>query len=160
MTRARPSHGAMLEKLGGRSDRRGLVRLIIQRRRPEVVVLRAQLRDAAEKPAELVRAHLRIEWPAIVGEQVRVRLPDAVVGALSLREPPAVLAVNHARIDLRGYVRLLLDASAARLDEHPVVVLDAELRGRVRMDVAQRLRMALAAQRKLAMLRVEEGRYP
>ena len=41
--------------------------IVVQRRRSKVIVLRSQLRDATEEPAELVRAHLRIERPAVVG---------------------------------------------------------------------------------------------
>ena len=61
----------------------------------------------------MVGPHRRIVGRAVVGEHVRVRLPDAVFGAGLVGKPPAELRVNDARIDAVGELRLLPDAAAA-----------------------------------------------
>ena len=115
-------------------------------RRSEVLLFGLELAHPAKQTSQLISAHLRVVWRLIVGQHVGIGLEYSKVGTLSLRKPPAVLAMDDTRLDPVGYVRFLFDAATTRLDEHPVTVFDSIFRCGFRMDLGEWLRVAFATQ--------------
>src|SRR5208282_6019192 len=67
--------------------------------------------NPAQQRPQLIGSHGRIVGRLVVGEQVHIRPPHAVLRRRFLGKPPAVLGSDHPRIDPGGQARTLPDAA-------------------------------------------------
>ena len=119
-------------------------RTVLRRCLVHLHVVRAQIRCTAQRV--LIRAfHQAVDS----GKRI------ALVGLVKLGEPPLVLAVDHALLDAVIQIGHLAHLGARAFNPHPIALLDAQLGGVGRIDLAARRRPQLTAPRQLTMFAVE-----
>ena len=96
----------------------------------------------------------------VVGQEIGIRRPHAVVRRRLFGKPPAMLDMNDPRIDPRGELGFLPDPASLGFYPHPRPFGDAEARRRVGVDFGHRIAVRLAQLVDLPVLGVEEVRNP
>src|SRR6187455_2921199 len=104
---------------------------------------RLGVRHSAEQSTQLVSAHCRVIRRLVVGQEISIRSPNAILGARLFGKPPAVLHMNDARIDSGRHFGLLPHTAALCLDPHPFSVRDSEAPCRFRVDFRNWIALSL-----------------